>query len=143
MAMLQILLLASTIAVPAAEPDALPEATSSIEQRQAIEEGRLLFGIYCSNCHGPAGRGDGPSARSLKPRPPDLTILSRDNDGEFPLARVLLNIDGRSRVPGHSKGRMPIWGLNLQEADADTNQEGAVRDKIQRLIEYLKSIQRP
>jgi mono/diheme cytochrome c family protein len=110
-------------------------------QREAVEEGKLLYGIYCQSCHGAAGRGDGSMARTLKPRPTDLTVLSRNNGGEFPLARVLLSIDGRSRVPGHRKGHMPIWGLSLQEADADINQENEVRDKIERLIEYLKSIQ--
>jgi mono/diheme cytochrome c family protein len=109
--------------------------------KKAVEEGKLLYGIYCRSCHGPEGRGDGSMARALKPRPTDLTELSRDNGGEFPMARVLLSIDGRSRIPGHRGGHMPIWGLSLQEADADTNQEDEVRDKIERLVEYLKSIQ--
>jgi mono/diheme cytochrome c family protein len=110
-------------------------------QKEAVEEGKLLYGIYCQSCHGSEGRGDGPMARSLRPRPTDLTVLSRDNGGEFPLARVLLSIDGRSRVPGHRKGHMPIWGLSLQEADADINRDDEVREKIESLIEYLKSIQ--
>jgi mono/diheme cytochrome c family protein len=110
-------------------------------QQEAVEEGKLLYGIYCQSCHGSQGRGDGPMARTMQPRPNDLTVLSRDNGGKFPLARVLLSIDGRSRVPGHRKGHMPIWGLSLQEADADINQEDEVRDKIENLIEYLKSIQ--
>jgi mono/diheme cytochrome c family protein len=109
--------------------------------REAVEEGKLLYGIYCRNCHGPEGRGAGPEAKSLQPRPRDLTRLSRDNDGEFPAARVLMMIDGRSRVPGQVRGRMPIWGLSLQEPGADSNQDGEVRDKIERLVEYLKSIQ--
>ena len=110
-------------------------------QKEAVDEGKLLYGIYCQSCHGSEGRGDGPMARSLRPHPTDLTVLSRNNGDEFPLARVLLSIDGRSRVPGHRRGHMPIWGLSLQEADADINQEGEVRKKIERLIEYLKSIQ--
>jgi mono/diheme cytochrome c family protein len=110
-------------------------------QKKTVEEGKLLYGIYCQSCHGSEGRGDGPMARSLKPRPADLTVLSRNNGDEFPLARVLLSIDGRSRVPGQRKGHMPIWGLSLQEADADINQEDEVREKIEYLIEYLKSIQ--
>jgi mono/diheme cytochrome c family protein len=123
------------------EPTDLPEHGAPAVRQELVDEGQLLYGIYCKSCHGPGGRGDGPTARSLKPRPADLTRLSRDNDGEFPLARVLLSIDGRSRVPGHTKGRMPIWGLSLQEADSDTNQEDEVRRKIQCLVEYLKSIQ--
>lgn len=35
----------------------------------ASEEGAALYRRYCANCHGPAGRGDGPDARLLA-RPP-------------------------------------------------------------------------
>jgi hypothetical protein len=38
---------------------------------------------------------------------------------------------------------MPIFGLTLQQSDADTNQEAEVREKIERLIDYLKSLQEP
>jgi uncharacterized membrane protein/cytochrome c551/c552 len=33
------------------------------------EEARALFAERCTPCHGPEGRGDGPSASSLNPRP--------------------------------------------------------------------------
>jgi mono/diheme cytochrome c family protein len=136
-----ILALALLAVTSVGEPADTPEHGAPAERQELVDEGKFLYGIYCRSCHGPGGRGDGPTARSLKPRPSDLTRLGRDNNGEFPLARVLLSVDGRSRVPGHTKGRMPIWGLSLQEADSDTNQEDAVRRKISCLVEYLKSIQ--
>lgn len=34
--------------------------------------GKELFGLYCVNCHGPEGRGDGPRSRVFDPPPRDL-----------------------------------------------------------------------
>jgi len=123
------------------EPDAVPAIPVGSRTAPQVEDGKLLYGIYCVNCHGAHGRGDGPSAKSLNPPPPDLTRLSRDNQGKFPSARVIMAIDGRSRVPGHLNGQMPIWGLSLQEPGRDANQEAEVREKIERLVRFLESIQ--
>lgn len=38
------------------------------------DNGERIYGIYCASCHGTAGRGDGPAARALTPRPADLTL---------------------------------------------------------------------
>jgi hypothetical protein len=106
-----------------------------------VESGRQLYEIYCRSCHGESGRGDGPAAETLRPRPSDLTRLSLRNDREFPSERVRRAIDGRDESRQHGPRRMPIWGLGLQELDRDANQEGEVRVKIEQLIVYLKSIQ--
>jgi len=140
---LLIVTLASTVTVPEQTPDAAAAANVEEPERATVEEGRLLYGIYCTSCHGLVGKGDGATAKSLHPRPADLTRLSRDNDGEFPTARVIMGIDGRNRIPGHTKNQMPIWGLSLQEASSDTNQEQQVREKILQLVDYLKTIQEP
>ena len=36
--------------------------------------GQRLFARYCATCHGPDGRGNGPAAPSLIPRPRDFTL---------------------------------------------------------------------
>jgi len=138
---LLLMTLASVVAVPGQTAEAATVATAEEPERSEAEEGQLLFGIYCTSCHGSAGKGDGPTAKSLNSRPADLTRLSRDNDGEFPTARVIMSIDGRNRIPGHTKNQMPIWGLSLQESSTDTNQEQQVREKILHLVDYLKKIQ--
>jgi len=138
---LLVMTLASIVAVSGQAPDATGIATAEGSKESMAKEGQLLYGIYCTSCHGPAGKGDGPTARSLTPRPADLTRLSRDNDGEFPTARAIMSIDGRNPIPGHPKSQMPIWGLSLQEASSDTNQEQQVREKILQLVDYLKTIQ--
>jgi mono/diheme cytochrome c family protein len=39
----------------------------------AVQDGKKLYQSYCISCHGDAGRGDGPAAPSMDPRPQDLT----------------------------------------------------------------------
>src|SRR5438105_7900232 len=36
--------------------------------------GQRVFARYCAVCHGPDGRGNGPAAPSLIPRPRDFTL---------------------------------------------------------------------
>ncbi len=39
---------------------------------ESVEQGRKLFAIYCTPCHGSEGKGNGPVAAKFIP-PPDLT----------------------------------------------------------------------
>ncbi|MBI2896775.1 MAG: cytochrome c [Deltaproteobacteria bacterium] len=41
-------------------------------EAQLAERGRELFGMYCVNCHGAEGRGDGPRSNVFDPPPRDL-----------------------------------------------------------------------
>lgn len=36
-------------------------------------KGKDLYVKYCAGCHGPAGKGDGPAAATLTPKPADFT----------------------------------------------------------------------
>ena len=104
--------------------------------------GQELFGRYCSACHGPEARGDGPVAATLRMAPPNLRLLSRRNDGEFPAARVRQMIDGRAMSGAHGTREMPIWGYEFWvEEGADATAEREARKIIDRLVEYLESIQ--
>ena len=38
-----------------------------------IAAGRALYQQYCSTCHGPQGKGDGPAAAVMNPKPRDHT----------------------------------------------------------------------
>jgi len=50
-----------------------------------VGRGEALFRTHCSVCHGQAGRGDGPAAAGLNPKPADLTAAHVDDhmDGEL------------------------------------------------------------
>ncbi len=43
--------------------------------------GAELYAQHCASCHGAQGRGDGPSASEMSPRPTDLTNLAPGADG--------------------------------------------------------------
>lgn len=71
-----------------------------------------LFRELCSVCHGAGGKGDGPSAQGLEPKPADFTnckVMAKDSD------EVLFKI---VKSGGQSAGRstvMPGWGASLSD----------------------------
>ena len=105
-------------------------------------EGRALYAENCAQCHGASGRGDGPWAEGMSPRPADLTQLSVD--GVFPRARVLSEVDGYDRhgQPGQD---MPEFGLLLEgdlvPVDAGDGVLTPTPRPLAALLVYLESIQ--
>ncbi|WP_415393579.1 c-type cytochrome [Paracoccus sp. SJTW-4] len=77
------------------------------------DTGAADYAQFCASCHGPAGKGDGPAARGLRPPATDLTLLARDNGGSFPRLRVMNRIDGYTM--GMSDSSMPQFGQELRE----------------------------
>lgn len=54
---------------------------------ELLNRGALVYVRYCRGCHGQEGRGDGPYATSMEPRPANLRELA--SDGELPaMARI-------------------------------------------------------
>jgi cytochrome c553 len=78
----------------------------------AAEETATLFRDLCSVCHGVGGKGDGPSAQGLEPKPADFTnckVMAKDSD------EVLFKI---IKSGGQSAGRstvMPAWRDSLSD----------------------------
>lgn len=117
---------------------------------QEVRPGEGEFRAWCSRCHGLEGRGDGPIAKELETAPPDLTALSKGNDGRFPANRVRQSIDGRGLTKEHGSRQMPSWGdwfsfeLTagglLRTNRAKTEAEIAAR--VERITGYLKSLQK-
>jgi mono/diheme cytochrome c family protein len=108
------------------------------------EIGAPLFARYCASCHGLAGRGDGPTAVTLRARPADLTAIAKRRNGAFPTGEIAKFIDGRFEFPAHGSREMPVWGTrfgsDVPESDVG---ESIARGNIASLVEYLKSIQEP
>jgi mono/diheme cytochrome c family protein len=77
-----------------------------------VEEGKKLYGQYCGSCHGQSGKGDGPAAAALNPKPRDHTdkaYMSKLTDDD--LLKVIKN-------GGASVGKsplMPPWGASLND----------------------------
>jgi mono/diheme cytochrome c family protein len=105
--------------------------------------GAELFERFCASCHGSGARGNGPVASSLNTAVPDLTLIT-SRYGEFPGTLVRDVIDGRGiDVRAHGTRAMPVWGYEFWvEEGGDVVAQTAVRDAINKLVDYLRSVQR-
>jgi len=113
-----------------------------------VTSGKLLFRQYCAQCHGMDATGDGPVSPALKKKPANLTVLSKNNGGTFPEAEVREFIDGTKTAESHGTREMPIWGYAFMYRQGATSGTGApplterqVKDRIETLVNYVKSIQ--
>jgi mono/diheme cytochrome c family protein len=123
-------------------------SSRSFGQDQDVSSGEHDFNLYCSNCHGDEGRGDGPKVFGLSRPPPDLTKLSERNGAVFPRERLQGIIDGREVLKNHGDREMPVWGMwfkmeaeeGLGGAEGD---ERTVQRRITNLINFLETLQSP
>ena len=102
--------------------------------------GAYTYRTHCASCHGPDGKGEGPSTESLRFRPPDLTLIAKRNGGSFPADRVYRIVDGRKPLKGHGGPDMPIWGDAFKNADTGYD-DAQVKAKVQSVVDYLKTLQ--
>jgi mono/diheme cytochrome c family protein len=53
--------------------------------KKVIEQGEKIAKINCTSCHGPSGKGNGPAAVALTPKPADWTSsrVQDESDGEL------------------------------------------------------------
>ena len=77
-------------------PWVVPVSAGQPEAAKSIPAGSGLFSTYCVVCHGADAKGTGPLADSLKRRPADLTLLAKNNGGQYPRDMVARIIDGRT-----------------------------------------------
>jgi mono/diheme cytochrome c family protein len=70
--------------------------------------GNKVYQERCALCHGPEGKGDGPAAAGLNPKPRNHT------DGKYMNTRT---DDQLLEVIRHGKGGMPAWGGILTETE--------------------------
>jgi len=71
------------------------------------DEGRLIFEDRCASCHGLQGRGDGPRAPYLSPRPASLISAGTSVKSDAELLAVIAN--------GKPRTAMPAWKHLLTE----------------------------
>jgi mono/diheme cytochrome c family protein len=110
----------------------------------AASTGKQDFDTNCASCHGVDGKGHGEALYVIpQVKPPDLTVLSKNNGGVFPDDRVYKSIDGRKGIPSHERFDMPFWGTTFQREGQEFTpaSEAGVRARIKKIVDYLKSIQ--
>lgn len=92
-------------------------------QSYGAENPASLFNDICSVCHGVGGKGDGPSAAGLHPKPADFTdckAMAADSDQTlFKIVKEGGQGVGRSTV-------MPSWKDSLSD------------DQIRSLVRYIR-----
>lgn len=110
---------------------------------QQITTARGDYMNLCADCHGTTGKGNGPAAAGLNPRPSDLTTIAARNDGTFPKLQVMSKIYGYTM--GRSDSPMPQFGDLLEGRtvmyDAGDGQPTPTPWRLVALTEYLESIQ--
>lgn len=76
--------------------------------------GKVKYQQFCGACHGPTGKGDGPGAASLNPRPRDHTdskyMKTLSDDQLFKITKMGGAAVGKSPT-------MPPWGGALSDQD--------------------------
>jgi mono/diheme cytochrome c family protein len=124
---------------------ALSAVLAPLANAQDASLGSGEYTVSCAVCHGPLGKGDGDMAKFLTVKPADLTVLAKNNGGEYPFLRVFQTIDGRTQVVTHGDRAMPIWGDRYEvEAGVQPGTYGSeqlVRSRILELVYFIQSIQ--
>jgi hypothetical protein len=131
-----------TSAVAAARVDRPAQGVVVTVNRTPANDGKLMYASYCASCHGLDGKGDGPTASALISRPTDLTALSRNNHGKFPLVTVKSALEFGAAGPVHGTVQMPTWGPILHEMDGAYAGQLRGMQRIVALCGYLESIQK-
>lgn len=103
-------------------------------------EGAANFKQYCAVCHGVDAKGTGPAARALKTPPPDLTMLTKKHNGQFPEEDLRSLILGERELESHGSREMPIWGPVFRSF-ATSLDDQSYKLRVRNLVDYLKSIQ--
>ena len=89
------------------------------------EEGKKVYMQFCASCHGQSGKGDGPAAAALNPKPRDHTdrqyMSSLSDDQLFKVIKEGGASVGKSPL-------MPPWGPSLKD------------DQIKDVIAYVRTL---
>jgi mono/diheme cytochrome c family protein len=109
----------------------------------AAHSGEGMYTNYCAVCHGTTGIGNGPAAKALNTAVPDLTTLSRQNNGKFPELHVYTVIRGDTNMPAAHGGKdMPVWGALFVESCGGVPPDSEVHQRIRNLTKYVQSLQK-
>ncbi|MCS6295833.1 MAG: c-type cytochrome [Nitrospira sp.] len=82
----------------------------------SVDRGKVIYKEYCSQCHGATGKGDGPAASGLNPKPAIHANIPFD---KVP-TEYLYNVINHGGAAMGKSPNMPYWGLTIgQQGVAD------------------------
>lgn len=82
----------------------------------SVDRGKVVYKEYCSQCHGATGKGDGPAASGLEPRP---AIHANIPFEKLPM-EYLYNVINHGGAAMGKSPNMPYWNLTIgQQGVAD------------------------
>src|SRR2546427_124098 len=117
--------LESTLKAPL---DPLPAAAPSLAR------GAQLFHLRCAECHGNEGRGDGPKAEKLDPKPANFTLrdsLRAMSPLDF-FRKITVGVSGtemrewESLIPLEDRWTLALYVSGLRYSDAERERGGQV-----------------
>lgn len=91
-----------------------------------LEQGRVIYQRHCADCHGPEGRGDGPQATSLSPRPGNLISAQTSAKSDQELMKII--------AKGRQRTAMTGWEDRLS-----AQEQAAVLGYIRSLVNFTRS----
>jgi mono/diheme cytochrome c family protein len=92
-------------------PEEYADAVNPYEgEPQAVAEGQAIYQQNCVSCHGTEGKGDGPAASTLNPKPADLGLVQSSLSDGYLAWRIT---EGGMMEPFRSV--MPAWKGILNE----------------------------
>jgi mono/diheme cytochrome c family protein len=90
--------------------------TSAEFSQASADRGKLIYKEYCSQCHGVEGKGDGPAASGLNPKP---AIHANIDFDQLPMDYLYNVVNHGGRSVGKSPS-MPYWSFTIgQQGVAD------------------------
>jgi mono/diheme cytochrome c family protein len=104
----------------------------------AAASGEETYTLYCSQCHGALGRGDGVLARHLGVPVADLAQLAAARSTGFPRQHVFATL-----VAGHATSPegsvMPHWAPAFNDMSRDN--PGLAHLRVVNLVDYIELLQ--
>jgi mono/diheme cytochrome c family protein len=99
------------------QPPPPPPPKVKMEPAKPIpaSDAKEMFESYCAPCHGVSGKGDGPAAAALNPRPADLTQFAKRRKGVFSAKDFEDKLNGMAMAPAHGSTAMPVWGPTFRQ----------------------------
>lgn len=120
----------------AQQPPPQPPPKVKVEPAKPVNasDAKGMFKSYCAPCHGVSGKGDGPAAAALNPKPADLTQFAKRRGGTFSAKDFEDKVNGMAMAPAHGSTEMPVWGPIFR-------QMGNEQLRVANLRKYVESLQ--